>query len=105
MSTFFRSLEVLGYKLKLYYYSWTVFEVIYVMTGVGVVDIYVNSLLHVVCKRESVLVVNCFDYVLDFFIPINQSNELFDLIWPCGEVDYRLDGKRIPVFPEVPPLL
>ncbi len=75
------------------------------MTGVGVVSVHVGSLSHVVCKWESVLVVDCFDYILDFFVSIDQSNELLDFIWPCGEVDYRLDSKRIPVLPEIPPLL
>ncbi len=75
------------------------------MTGVEVVGIYVSSLLHVVCKWEGVLVVDCLDYVLDFFVSTDEFNELLDFIRPCGKVDYRLNGRRILVFPEVPSLL
>lgn len=73
------------------------------MTGVGVVGVYISSFPYVICKWEDVLIVNCFDYVLDFFVSTNEFNELFDFIWSHGEVDYRLNGKRISVFLEVPP--
>lgn len=71
------------------------------MTGVRVVGVYVGNLLYIVYKQEDVLVVDCFDYVLDFFVSTNESNELLDFIWPYGEVYYRLDGRRISILPKV----
>lgn len=71
------------------------------MTEVGIIGVYVGNFLYVVYKQEGILVVDCFDYVLDFFISTNESNELLDFIWPYGEVYYRLDGRRISVLPEV----
>lgn len=75
------------------------------MTGVRVVSAHVGSLPHVVYKQIGILVADCFDYVLDFFVFTDQSNKLFNFIWPCGEVDYKFDSIRISVTPKVPSFL
>lgn len=71
------------------------------MVGVGVVGVYIGSLLHVVHKREGILIVDCLDYHLDFFVFIDEFNEFLDFSWSCRKFDYRINGRKIPVFPEV----
>ncbi len=75
------------------------------MTGFRVVGVHNDSLPHIVYKWKSVLEVDCLDYIVDFFISIDESIELLDFIRPCRKVYYRLDDRKILVFPQVPLLL
>lgn len=71
------------------------------MTKVKVLDVHIGSLFHFLCKRKGILVVNCLDYFMDFFIFTNKSDEFLKFIESCREVDYRIDDRKISVLPKI----